>query len=247
MSEPNTSAAAPEQSPSTTTAPAAPDVAAPAPTPASQALPTDYKLYRASNSRTDASAAADLPDDFYAPTSADLKAAQATLHARTEALKNAPLRTQEMRDKAQKERDNRWPSVRLLLRRARGSAKLMYRAVPRRPASACASPTARSSRRRSPRRTKSAPCTPSCAARSARTSSRSSSCSVRLPPRSAAPRATLIATCGADQLPARELKVSDLNVRDLSLLKLELAPASVLQLRFVDDALNRALPLLPSG
>lgn len=43
-----------------------------------------------------------------------------------------------------------------------------------------------------------------------------------------------------DQLPNRELKVSDLAVRDLTLSRLELAPRAVLQLRFVDESLNRA-------
>jgi len=44
--------------------------------------------------------------------------------------------------------------------------------------------------------------------------------------------------------PPRDLKVSDPDVRDLSLAGLGLAPSSVLHLRFVDDALNR--PNLPA-
>ena len=54
---------------------------------------------------------------------------------------------------------------------------------------------------------------------------------------------TCVVTCrlttAVDQLPNRELKVSDLAVRDLSLSKLDLAPRAVLQLRFLDEALNR--------
>ncbi|VDC07220.1 unnamed protein product [Peniophora sp. CBMAI 1063] len=46
------------------------------------------------------------------------------------------------------------------------------------------------------------------------------------------------------QLPNRELKVSDLAVRDLSLYKLDLAPRAVLQLRFLDEALNH--PTVPA-
>lgn len=40
--------------------------------------------------------------------------------------------------------------------------------------------------------------------------------------------------------PPRDLKVSDSDVRDLTLAELGLAPSSVLLLRFVDDALNRS-------
>ncbi|KAN0138911.1 hypothetical protein V8E53_003299 [Lactarius tabidus] len=40
--------------------------------------------------------------------------------------------------------------------------------------------------------------------------------------------------------PPRDLKVSDPDVRDLTLTELGLAPSSVLLLRFVDDALNRS-------
>jgi hypothetical protein len=44
----------------------------------------------------------------------------------------------------------------------------------------------------------------------------------------------------ASNPPPRDLKVSDPDVRDLTLAELGLAPSSVLLLRFVDDALNRA-------
>jgi tether containing UBX domain for GLUT4 len=43
---------------------------------------------------------------------------------------------------------------------------------------------------------------------------------------------------GADQPPARELKVSDATVRDKTLIELELAPSSVLLLRFLSSELN---------
>ena len=47
-------------------------------------------------------------------------------------------------------------------------------------------------------------------------------------------------TLPASNPPPRDLKVSDPDVRDLTLAELGLAPSSVLLLRFVDDALNRA-------
>jgi len=42
--------------------------------------------------------------------------------------------------------------------------------------------------------------------------------------------------------PKRDLKVSDPAVKRLSLSELQLAPASVLLLRFEDDSLNRMFP-----
>jgi len=51
------------------------------------------------------------------------------------------------------------------------------------------------------------------------------------------------------QPPNRDLKVSDIKVRDLNLWELHLAPSSVLLLRFEDEALNRSdvpAPLMPS-
>lgn len=40
--------------------------------------------------------------------------------------------------------------------------------------------------------------------------------------------------------PKRDLKVSDPKVRDLTLAELQLAPSSVLLLRFEDESLNRS-------
>lgn len=55
------------------------------------------------------------------------------------------------------------------------------------------------------------------------------------------------ASCGstASNPPPRDLKVSDPAVRDLTLTELELAPSSVLHLRFLDDALNRTSSFFP--
>ena len=51
-------------------------------------------------------------------------------------------------------------------------------------------------------------------------------------------------TLPTDQTPPkRELKVSDPKVRDQTLFELQLAPSSVLHLKFEDDTLNRKLVL----
>ena len=55
----------------------------------------------------------DLPDSYFQPSAADLKAAQASLAARTQALANAPLRTQAMRDAEDKVKRAKWPTVRV--------------------------------------------------------------------------------------------------------------------------------------
>jgi len=50
------------------------------------------------------------------------------------------------------------------------------------------------------------------------------------------------------QPPKRDLRVSDPKVRDLSLVQLQLAPSSILLLRFEDESLNGSdvpAPLLP--
>ncbi|KAI0027402.1 hypothetical protein K488DRAFT_25221, partial [Vararia minispora EC-137] len=169
-------------------------------------LPTDYKLYRPPTSRPAAQRAHDLPDDFYTPTAADLKNAQAMLHARTEALNNRPLLTQEMRDRAERERENKWPTTRIRVRFPDGTQL----------------------EKRFPSTDK----------------IRSVYAFVRTTLHEDVKPIKFVLY----QLPARELKVSDLKVRDLSLTKLDLAPASVLQLRFLDDSLNHptvGAPLAP--
>jgi hypothetical protein len=55
--------------------------------------------------------AASLPDSFFEPAGADVKAAQTTLASRTQALTNAPLMTQSMREMNEKQRRDRWPQV----------------------------------------------------------------------------------------------------------------------------------------
>jgi tether containing UBX domain for GLUT4 len=53
----------------------------------------------------------DLPDSYFTPTTADLKAAQSTLAARTSALVNAPLRLRATREVNEKAKRERWPNV----------------------------------------------------------------------------------------------------------------------------------------
>ncbi|ELU40358.1 MBF1 domain-containing protein [Rhizoctonia solani AG-1 IA] len=92
------------------------------------------------------------------PTAAEIVAAYQAQARKSENLRNAPLLTQEIRDRQQREKYKKWPNLNL--------------------------------------------------------------------------------TMPSDQPPARELKVSDATVRDKTLLDLQLAPSSVLLLRFLSDELN---------
>ena len=53
----------------------------------------------------------ELPDEYFIPTPSDLKAAQATLSARTQALANAPLQLRAVREAELKAKRDRWPEV----------------------------------------------------------------------------------------------------------------------------------------
>lgn len=54
---------------------------------------------------------AHLPDEYFIPTPTDLKAAQAMLSARTQALTNAPLQLRAVREAESKAKRDRWPEV----------------------------------------------------------------------------------------------------------------------------------------
>ncbi len=54
-----------------------------------------------------------LPDDYFTPTAADLRAAQTQLAARTQALTNAPLKLKATREAEEKAKQDRWPTVRV--------------------------------------------------------------------------------------------------------------------------------------
>lgn len=57
----------------------------------------------------------DLTDSDFEPTSAELQAAYAGQKHRLEALVNAPLKTQAIKEREQKAKINRWPKVRATL------------------------------------------------------------------------------------------------------------------------------------
>ncbi|KZT65873.1 hypothetical protein DAEQUDRAFT_768477 [Daedalea quercina L-15889] len=150
----------------------------------------------------------DLPDSYFQPSTADLKAAQASLSARTQALVNAPLKTQAIRDAEEKAKRARWPTTTIRVKFSDRSQleksfsstdkiKSVYAFV--------------------------------------RNSLREDVKSIKF---------VLYQTP-----PKRELKVSDPNVRGLSLAELQLAPSSVLLLSFFDESLNNTdvpAPLDPS-
>ncbi|KAK2463485.1 hypothetical protein APHAL10511_004571 [Amanita phalloides] len=149
-----------------------------------------------------------VPDEYYNPTMADLKDAQATLIARTQALVNAPLRTRAMRESVEKARKDRWPVTTI--------------------------------RVRFPDRTQLEKVFPS---------------SDKIKSIYAFVRHCLNDEAKAVKFilyqapPKRDLRVSDPKVRDLSLADLQLAPSSILLLRFESENLNStttAPPLTPS-
>lgn len=67
-------------------------------------------------SDTSAAFALDLPDDYFQPTAADLKAVQHTLSARTQALVNAPLQLRTVREANEKAKLDRWPNTTIRVR-----------------------------------------------------------------------------------------------------------------------------------
>jgi tether containing UBX domain for GLUT4 len=57
----------------------------------------------------------EVPAVYFEATPVDIKAAQSSLHARTEALVNAPLKTKEMREAAEKAKAEKYPTVSIAL------------------------------------------------------------------------------------------------------------------------------------
>ncbi|PPQ96239.1 hypothetical protein CVT26_005566 [Gymnopilus dilepis] len=176
------------------------------PTSVGEQLPDDFKVYKA---LADAPPIVkDLPDEYFTPTAADLKTAQAQLSARTQALYNAPLKPRSVRDAEVKAKRDRWPQTTIRVKfmdqtqlektfPSTNKIKSVYAFV-------------RGCLREDVKPIKFVLC---------------------------------------NQPPKRDLKVSDTTVRDLSLAELELAPSSILLLRFEDDALNHPsvpAPLAPS-
>jgi len=70
--------------------------------------PSDFKVYKPP--AFSAGSPSELPESYFTPTAADLKAAQATLTARTQALVNAPLQLRATREAADRAKKDRWPN-----------------------------------------------------------------------------------------------------------------------------------------
>ncbi|KAJ7698458.1 hypothetical protein B0H16DRAFT_1645067 [Mycena metata] len=83
-------------------------------TPEVTPIPTSsFKVYKPSSSTA---APPPLSDDYFNPTPTDLKLAQSTLAARTQALANAPLQLRAVRDAAEKSKRDRWPNTTIRIR-----------------------------------------------------------------------------------------------------------------------------------
>ncbi|GLB33647.1 putative protein with domain present in ubiquitin-regulatory proteins [Lyophyllum shimeji] len=165
-----------------------------------------FKVYKPS-SVASAAPPPPLPDDYFEPTAADLKAAQATLAARTQALVNAPLELRAVREAREQKKRERWPNTTIRIRFT--DRTQLERTFP------------------------------------STDKIRSVYAFVRDSLRDDVKPIKFILY----QPPKRELKVSDPQVRDLTLGELQLAPSSVLLLKFVDESLNGSdvpAPLLPS-
>jgi len=158
--------------------------------------PSDFKVYKPP-AFSAGSPLAELPESYFTPTAADLKAAQATLTARTQALVNAPLQLRATREAADRAKKDRWPNTTI---RIRFSDRTQLE--------------------------KTFPSTDKI---------RSVYAFVRSSLRDDVKPIKFILY---QSPPKRDLKVSDPKVRDLTLVELQLAPSSILLLRFEDESLN---------
>ncbi|TFY52215.1 hypothetical protein EVG20_g10651 [Dentipellis fragilis] len=156
--------------------------------------PASYKVYKPP--RTGHNSPRELPDDYFTPSAADLKAAQAALSARTQALTNAPFQARAVRETDEKAKRERWPETTI---RIRFTDRMQLEKT---------FPSA--------------------------DKIRSVYAFVRNSLREDAKPSKFILY----QPPKRDLKVSDPAVRDLSLAELQLAPSSVLLVRFLDESMN---------
>jgi len=169
--------------------------------------PSDFKVYKAPASSS-GSPLGELPESYFTPTAADLKAAQATLTARSQALVNAPLQLRATREAAERAKRDRWPITTIRIRFSdRTQLEKTF---------------------------------------SSSDKIRSVYAFVRSSLRDDVKPIKFILY---QSPPKRDLKVSDPKVRDLTLFELQLAPSSVLLLRFEDESLNGSnvtAPLLPT-
>ncbi|KAF8170112.1 hypothetical protein BJ912DRAFT_1085283 [Pholiota molesta] len=171
--------------------------------------PTDFKLYTPPPPHPYSIRvwpSANLPDDYFTPTAADLRAAQSTLAARMQALVNAPLQLRAVREAEAKAKRDRWPQTSIRIKFTdRTQLEKVFPSTNK---------------------------------------IRSVYAFVRSCLREDVKPIKFILY----QPPRRDLKVSDPTVRDQTLAELQLAPSSVLLLRFEDEALNNAdvpAPLSP--
>ncbi|KAI0353805.1 hypothetical protein OH77DRAFT_1406494 [Trametes cingulata] len=139
----------------------------------------------------------ELPDHYFDVTAADVRAQQASLIARRDALQNAPLRTAAMREAEDKKRRARWPQTTIRVKFADRS--VLEKTFPSSDKIKSVYAFVRSSLREDVKPIK---------------------------------------FVLYQSPPKREYKVSDPKVRDLSLAELDLAPSSVLMIKFEDDRLN---------
>lgn len=167
----------------------------------SSPAPDVFKVYKPSSGSS--SLLANLPDVDLTPTAADIKAAQATLTARTQALVNAPLQLRAAREAEIKAKRDRWPETLIRIKFMDGTQ--LERSFP------------------------------------STNKIRSVYAFVRGCLREDVQPIKFILY----QPPKRDLKVSDPTVRDLTLAELQLAPSSILLLRFEDDQLNHAAVSAP--
>jgi len=75
-----------------------------------QHVTEEYKVYRPMKT-TISTPQRDLPEAYFEPTKTDIKLAQDSLRARTEALVNAPFRTSQMRELAEKSKSEKYPTA----------------------------------------------------------------------------------------------------------------------------------------
>ncbi|KAI8969855.1 hypothetical protein BD414DRAFT_502364 [Trametes punicea] len=141
----------------------------------------------------------ELPDHYFDVTAADVRAQQAMLTARRDALHNAPLRTAAMREAEDRKRRARWPQTTIRVKFADRSA--LEKTFPSTDKIKSVYAFVRGSLREDVKPIK---------------------------------------FVLYQSPPKREYKVSDPKVRDLSLVELDLAPSSVLMIKFEDDRLNQS-------
>jgi len=168
-------------------------------------LLSDFKLFKPSTRPI--TSPVHLPDEYFIPTPTDLKAAQATLSARTQALTNAPLQLRAVREAESKAKRDRWPETTIRIRFA--DQTQLEKVFP------------------------------------STNKIRSVYAFVRACLREDIKPIKFILY---QSPPKRDLKVSDPAVRDVTLAELQLAPSSILLLRFDDEKLNHShvpAPLAP--